>query len=157
MRLYLVSNERDAEMMLALSDLAAALGLSAKSSEAQSPVALIFRIEHGLPVKSLDKVAHLLAPDDGQFKYRLVPKATLERRKTTNKLSPQEGARLARLAKVWAAARDVWRSDDEARDFLFRRNLLADDNRPIDLVIQSEFGAELILDILGHLKYGTAI
>ena len=66
-------------------------------------------------------------------------------------------ARLARLAKVWAFAREVWGSDEEARDFLFRRNLMADDNRPIDLVIQNEFGADLILDILGHLKYGTAV
>ena len=33
---------------------------------------------------------------------------------------------------------------------------MAEDNRPIDLVIQSEFGAELVVDILGRLKYGTA-
>ncbi len=143
--------------MFASGEVAAVLGLSAKSLEALSPITLIFRIEHGLPVKAVDKVAHLLAPGDAQFKYRLVPKATLERRKTTNKLSPEEGARLARLARVWSAARDVWGADEEARDFLFRRNLMADDNRPIDLVIQSEFGADLILDILGHLKYGTAI
>ncbi len=106
--------------MFASSEVAAVLGFPAKSPEAHSPVALIVRIEHGLPVKAVDRVAHLLAPDDAQFKYRLVPKATLERRKTTKKLSPEEGARLARLARVWSAARDVWRSDDEARDFLFR-------------------------------------
>ncbi len=142
--------------MFASSDVAAVLGLPAKSVEAHSPVMLIVRIEHGLPVKALDKVAHLLAPDDAQFKYRLVPKATLERRRTTKKLSPEEGARLARLARVWSAARDVWGSDDEARDFLFRAHPMAEDKRPVDLVIQSEFGAELILDILGGLRHGTA-
>jgi len=142
--------------MFASGEVAAVLGLSAKSLEALSPITLIFRIEHGLPVKAVDKVAHLLAPGDAQFKYRLVPKATLERRKTTNKLSPEEGARLARLARVWSAARDVWGADEEARDFLFRPHPMAEDKRPIDLVIQSEFGAELILDILGGLKYGTA-
>ena len=115
---------------------------------------MIGRIERGLPVKALDKVAHLLAPDDAHFKYRLVPKATLERRRSTKKLSPEEGARLARLARVWSAARDVWGGDDEARDFLFRPHPMAEDERPVDLVIQSEFGAELILDILGGLKYG---
>jgi len=142
--------------MFASSDVAAVLGLPARSVEFYSPVTLIVRIEHGLPVKALDKVAHLLQPDDAQFKYRLVPKATLERRRTTKKLSPEEGARLARLARVWSAARDVWGSDDEARDFLFRPHPMAEDKRPVDLVIQSEFGAELILDILGGLKYGTA-
>jgi putative toxin-antitoxin system antitoxin component (TIGR02293 family) len=142
--------------MFASSDVAAVLGLPAKSIEARSPMTLIGRIEHGLPVKALDKVAHLLAPDDAQFKYRLVPKATLERRRTAKKLSPEEGARLARLARVWAASREVWGGDDEARDFLFRPHAMAEDKRPVDLVIQSEFGAELILDILGGLKYGTA-
>lgn len=137
-------------------DVAAVLGLSAKSLEALSPIALIVRIEHGLPVKAVDRVAHLIAPDDARFKYRLLPKATLERRKTTNRLSPEEGARLARLAKVWTAARDVWGDDDEARDFLFRPHPMAEDNRPIDLAIRSEFGAELVVDILNGLKYGTA-
>jgi putative toxin-antitoxin system antitoxin component (TIGR02293 family) len=142
--------------MFAASNVAGVLGLPAKALEAGSPFTLISRIEDGLPVKAVERVAHLLAPHDPQFKYRLVPKATLERRKATKKLSPEEGARLARLAKVWSAARDVWGSDDEARDFLFRPHSMAEDKRPIDLVIQSEFGAELIVDILGRLKYGTA-
>ena len=109
-----------------------------------------------MPVRAVDKVADLLAPGDAQFKYRLVPKATLDRRKTTKRLSPEEGARLARLAKVWSAARDVWGGDEEARDFLFRPHPMAEDNRPIDLAIRSEFGAELVVDILNGLKYGTA-
>jgi putative toxin-antitoxin system antitoxin component (TIGR02293 family) len=142
--------------MFASGDVAAVLGLPATSVEAHSPIMLIFRIDRGLPVKALDKVAHLLAPDDAQFKYRLVPKATLERRRTAKKLSPEEGARLARLAKVWSVARDVWGGDDEARDFLFRPHPMAEDRRPIDLIIQSEFGAELIVDILNGLKYGSA-
>ncbi len=33
---------------------------------------------------------------------------------------------------------------------------MAEDKRPVDLVIQNEFGAELVVDILGRLKYGTA-
>jgi putative toxin-antitoxin system antitoxin component (TIGR02293 family) len=142
--------------MFASTDVAAALGLPAKSGEFRSPVRLISRIENGLPVKSVNRIARLIAPDDAQFKYRLIPKATLDRRRTTNKLSPEEGARLARLARVWSAARDVWGSDEEARDFLFRPHPMAEDERPIDLVIQSEFGAELIVDILGGLKHGTA-
>jgi putative toxin-antitoxin system antitoxin component (TIGR02293 family) len=142
--------------MFGSSEEAVALGLSARSRETYSPVTLIGRIEHGLPVKTVDRIAHLLAPDDAQFKYRLVPKATLDRRKATNRLSAEEGARLARLAKVWSVARDVWGADEEARDFLFRPHPMAEDRRPVDLVIQSEFGAELILDILGGLKYGTA-
>jgi putative toxin-antitoxin system antitoxin component (TIGR02293 family) len=142
--------------MFASNEVGVVLGLPTKALEALSPIMLIGRIEHGLPIRSVDRIAHLLAPGDTRFKYRLIPKATLERRKTANKLSPEEGARLARLANVWNVARDVWGSNDEARDFLFRPHPMAEDRLPIDLAIQSEFGAELIVDILGRLKYGSA-
>ena len=142
--------------MFASNAVAAVLGLPTGSSETLSPIKLIGRIEQGLPIRSVDKIARLLAPGDTKFKYRLIPKATLERRKTASKLSPEEGARLARLANVWNVARDVWGSDDEARDFLFRPHPMAEDRLPIDLAIQSEFGAQLVVDILGRLKYGSA-
>lgn len=142
--------------MFASNEVAAALGLPNLGAAASSPIALIDTIEHGLPVKAVEKVAHLIAPDDTQFKYRLVPKGTLDRRKISRKLSPEEGARLARVANVWSVARDVWGNADDARGFLFRPHPMAEDRLPIDLVIQSEFGADLIVDILGGLKYGTA-
>jgi putative toxin-antitoxin system antitoxin component (TIGR02293 family) len=142
--------------MFASIDVAAVLGLSLQPLDTLSPLALIVHIQHGLPVKALDRVADTIAPDDSRFKYRLVPKATLERRRASNRLSPEEGARLARLARVWGEALDVWGGEDEARDFLFRPHPMAEDSRPIDLVIQSEFGAEMVVDILGGLKYGTA-
>jgi len=33
---------------------------------------------------------------------------------------------------------------------------MLEDKRPIDAVIQNEFGAEMVMDILGGLKYGSA-
>ena len=105
---------------------------------------------------ALDRVARLLAPGDTQFKYRLVPKATYERRKAAHRLSADESARLARVARVWAVALDVWKTEEATRTFLFRPHPMIEDRRPIDVVIQSEFGAELVVEILGRLKYGTA-
>lgn len=142
--------------MLALANLADMLGLAPREAAARSPMALMSRIEHGLPLAALDRVARLIAPGDAQFKYRLVPKATYERRKGTNRLSAEEGTRLARLARVWSLALDVWRDEAEARDFLFRPHAMIEDRAPIDVVIQSEFGAEMVIDILGGLKYGSA-
>lgn len=142
--------------MIAFGNVADVLGLPAKELAARSPFGLIARIEGGLPVAALEHVARLLAPDDAHFKYRLVPKATYERRKAANKLSSDEGTRLARLARVWGAAVDVWQSEADARDFLFRPHPMLEDRRPIDVVIQSEFGAEMIMDVIGRLKYGTA-
>ena len=142
--------------MLALTNVADVLGLPAKEGAARSPFGLIARIEHGLPLDALERVTRLLSPGDSQFKYRLVPKATLERRKSARRLSADEGTRLARLARIWSLALDVWHSEQEARDFLFRPHAMVEDRRPIDVVIQSEFGAELVGDILGSLKYGSA-
>ena len=142
--------------MFVFSDVADVLGLPVKETAARSPFGLISRIEHGLPLNSLERVAQLLAPQDAQFKYRLIPKATYERRKTAHRLSSDEGMRLARLARVWSVALDVWGSQDEARDFLFRPHPMIEDKRPIDVVIQNEFGAEMVVDILGRLKYGSA-
>ena len=85
-----------------------------------------------------------------------MPKATLERRKSARRLSADEGTRLARVARIWSLALDVWNSEEEARDFLFRPHSMVEDRRPIDVVIQSEFGGEIVADILGRLKYGSA-
>lgn len=141
--------------MLTMAHVADVLGLP-KKLVSDSPIALVARIEDGLPLGTLDRVAAIVAPGDTQFKYRLVPRATYERRKTKKVLSAEEGTRLTRLARVWGAALDVWGDEAEARDFLFRPHAMIEDKRPIDVVIQSEFGAEMVTDILGSLKYGSA-
>ena len=76
--------------MLAFGEVAKRARLARERAQtAQSPVALITRIEDGLPTTALDRVARLLPPrGDAQFKYRLVPKATYERRKAAHRLSP---------------------------------------------------------------------
>lgn len=123
---------------------------------AHTPLALIDQIEHGLPFAAIDKVVRLLAPGDARFKYRLIPKATYERRKRAHRLSPDEGTLVARLARIWAIALDIWEDEETTREFLFRRHMMLEDRRPVDVIIQSELGAELVADILGRLKYGTA-
>lgn len=142
--------------MTALRDVASVLGLSKTEAAARSPIGLINRIEDGLPIVALERVSRLLSPADARFKYRFIPKATYERRKATGRLSTDEGTRLARLARVWSLALDVWRDEEEAREFLFRPHPMIEDNRPIDLAIRSEFGAQMVSDILGGLKYGSA-
>jgi putative toxin-antitoxin system antitoxin component (TIGR02293 family) len=142
--------------MLALTEVADVLGLPAREASARSPFGLISRIERGLPVDALERVARLLAPGDARFKYRLVPKGTLERRKSAHRLSSEEGTRVARVARAWAFALDVWQNADEARGFLFRPHPMLEDRQPIDVVIQNEIGAEMVIGILAGLKYGSA-
>ena len=109
----------------------------------------------GLPAKTLDRLARFLAPDDAAFKYRVVPKATLARIKG-KRLSPAQSERLGRYARVWAVALGAWKSEEAAREFLWRRHMLLEGRRPID-VASTEVGARLVEEILGGLEYGTAV
>ncbi|MBV9777902.1 MAG: DUF2384 domain-containing protein, partial [Acetobacteraceae bacterium] len=74
----------------------------------------------------------------------------------TARLSPEESARVARLAQVWALALEVWGGEEEARAFLFRPHPMLDERRPIDVVLANEFGRPLVEGILGALQYGSA-
>lgn len=135
------------------------LGLRKHSARSGSSLGLMSDVEKGLPLSALDRIAHAVAPDDSSFAYRLVPRATLARRRTQHvpRLTPEESARVARLASVWAFAKDVWKSDEAARRWLFEPHMMLEDRRPIDVVLASEFGRPLVEGILGRLKYGTGL
>lgn len=144
-------------MTVAFEDVAEVLGLRSRADRPTSPLEIIERIERGLPIGALDRLSHLVAPGDANFKYLMVSRATLARRKKQReKLSADEGDRLVRLAKVWTFARDVWGSEDEARDFFFRPHMMLEGRRPVDVVLATDMGARLVEDILGRLKYGSA-
>ncbi len=131
-----------------------------------SLLALATEIERGLPLASLDHVAGSVAPGDASFAFRLVPRATLARRRrgdpgagsapTDARLTSEEGARVARLAGIWAAALDVWGTPEAAREFLFHGHAMLDGRAPIDVVLATELGAPLVDGILGRLRYGSA-
>lgn len=147
--------------MLLGTQIADVLGIAAQD-RAMSLLGLATEVDRGLPLSALDRVARQVAPDDSGFAFRMVPRATLARRRKVtdqgdaSRLSPDEGAKVARLAEVWALAREVWGSDEEARAFLFRPHAMLDERRPVDVVLANEFGRPLVEGILGGLQYGSA-
>ncbi len=143
-------------MMSSSDHISAFLGI-----EAANPLALMSEVEKGLPSEALDRVVKSIAPADNQFAYKIVPRATLARRKANDatkwRLSIAEGTRLARLTAVWALALDVWGGVLPARRFMFEDHPLLQGRRPIDVVLESEFGRPVVEGILGRLKYGSAV
>jgi putative toxin-antitoxin system antitoxin component (TIGR02293 family) len=133
-------------------EVAAMLGLRA----GRSPVDLVERIEEGLSVDALDRVARRIAPGDANFKYRVVAKATLARRRLHRRLTAEEGDRLARLAGIWQLAVDVWGSEDRARAFLVEPHMLLGGHAPLDMALKTDLGARTVENLLGRLKYGSA-
>lgn len=134
---------------------AALLGFG--TGKAISPIALADRVTEGLPVATLARVSGTVAPGDAGFKFRIVGKTTLSRRLKSQKLSSGESEKLARVANVWSMALEVWKSEEAARDFLFRPNWLLESRPPMDVALQSEFGAQEVIRILGELEYGVAL
>ena len=125
-------------------------------AEAQAPLRLAGSIEQGLPVAALDRLVALLSPNDDSSRFAFVPRATLARRARTQRLSPEESARLVRVAGVWTLAREIWGTDEDTRDFLNRRHPLLEDRRPLEVALATDLGARLVEDILGGLRHGTA-
>jgi putative toxin-antitoxin system antitoxin component (TIGR02293 family) len=130
------------------------------------PFRLMSAVEEGLPLSSLDRVVHAVAPSDHKFAFRIIPRATLARRRkalatakdrSAGRLSAEEGTRLARLAGVWAMAVEVWGGEDAARRFMFEAHPLLHGRRPIDVVLESELGRPVVEGILGRLQYGSAV
>ena len=133
---------------------------------ASGPFPLMSAVERGLPLTSLDRVVHSVAPLDSKFAFRIVARATLARRRkawaTANgraegRLSAEESTRLARLASVWAMALEVWGSEDAARRFMFEGHSLLHGRRPVDVVLENEFGRPVVEGLLGRLQYGSVV
>ncbi len=144
-------------METAYAELAGILGISGPGGFPPAPLQLVERIQQGLPIATLYSISTQIAPGDKQFVARIVSRASLARRKVNSKpLTPDESYRLARVANVWGLAEKVWQSAEGARNFLFRAHPMLDGRKPIDVILESELGAELVRSILGGLLHGTA-
>jgi putative toxin-antitoxin system antitoxin component (TIGR02293 family) len=136
---------------------AALLGVKRGKSGSITQLDLADAVAKGLPVDAVDRLCAAVAPADPTLRYRIVPKATLARRQRTRRLSPDESERLARLARIWAFAVDVWGSEDSARRFLSEPHPLLAGRIPRDLAAKTEIGAREVEDLIGGLKYGSAV
>jgi putative toxin-antitoxin system antitoxin component (TIGR02293 family) len=118
---------------------------------------LVDAIVAGLRVSVLDDVAQAVAPDDAAFKFRISPRASLERRRRSGRLSPGESDRLARVAAVWSLAREVFGAPETARRFLGAPHAMLEGRSPLDVVLAAGAGADVVVNILGRAAYGAAV
>lgn len=115
------------------------------------------RIARGLPLRSVERVHRIVAPRYPGFSTLVITKQTLvRRRKKGESLSRAESERLARIARVWSMAKDVYKEEELARTFLMRPHQLLEGRVPLEVATENEYGAEAVVEILGRLKYGSA-
>jgi putative toxin-antitoxin system antitoxin component (TIGR02293 family) len=128
--------------------------LGVAPEEAGSPLALAHSIESGLSVTTVDRLAKAVAPNDATFKYRIVPKATLERRRKSKRpLTSEEGNRLARLAKVYGFALSIYGDEAKVREFLTRPHLMLENKAPLDVALATGPGSDAVVNLLGRAAY----
>jgi len=137
--------------------LADLLGVKPKNSE--TTLTLAYSVEKGLPVSALDKFAGRVSPHDARrFTYRVVPKPTLERRrKEKQPLTTQESDRLARIAKVFAFALEVFHDEAKVRSFLDRPHPMLDDRAPLEIALATGPGADAVINLLGRAAYSGGV
>jgi putative toxin-antitoxin system antitoxin component (TIGR02293 family) len=138
-------------------DMAAFLGLSKPTT--YTGIMLADAIKDGVPMHSVERVCKAIDPGGSRFGVRnIMARATYHRRvKDAQPLSRDDSERVWNVARVYIEANRLYRSDDDARAFMFRPHPLLDQRRPIDLASESAVGAELVLDALNAADAGVAI
>lgn len=87
--------------------------------------------------------------------YRIVPKSTLASlKKRSDRLPPEQSDRVYQAGKVIGFAMTLFRDEGKVREFLTRRHPMLEDERPIDVALESGAGADMVLNILGRGAYG---
>lgn len=131
--------------------------LGVESARPKSLLALSRAVAAGLPATAVDRLATALAPDDARFKYRLVPPTTLRRRSSAGRLTAVESNRLARLAKVFGMALEVYGAPEGARNFMRRPHAMLEGATPFDVVLAADPGADVVINLLGRAAYGGGV
>jgi putative toxin-antitoxin system antitoxin component (TIGR02293 family) len=132
--------------------------LGVPAGDIESPLDLAHSIEEGLQVSAVDRIAKAVAPDEPGFKFRIVPKATLDRRRRSrSRLKNDEGDRVARLARVYSMGLSIFHDEGKVRQFLARPHMLLDNKRPLDVALSTGPGAEAVINLLGRAAYSGGV
>jgi putative toxin-antitoxin system antitoxin component (TIGR02293 family) len=112
-------------------------------------------VREGLPARVLDALAANLKLTRGELAAALgIAERTLARRRKEGVFTAEESAKLLRLARVARRATEVFESGEPALDWLKRPNRALGGERPLDL-LDTDIGAENVLDVLGRIEHGV--
>lgn len=130
-------------------------GTEALLEEPHSPLEWVELIRRGIPSGVVDALAASTRLTQAELAAALgIPARTLVRRKREGTLSSEESAKLVRLARVVERATEVFEDLDASLDWLKTENAALSGVTPLSLV-DTDIGAETILDTLGRIEHGV--
>lgn len=112
-------------------------------------------IRAGLSSAAVDSLAKTLRVTQAELAAALdIPERTLARRKKAGTLNSEESAKLVRLARVVGKAGETFEDLDTALDWLKSPNAALGGATPMSL-LDTDIGAESVLDTLGRIEHGV--
>lgn len=130
-------------------------GESVLSEFPQTALDWIEVVRNGLPASALKEILSKTRMTQATLSEALsIPMRTLARGKREGMLSPEVSAKIVRFARVLARAEEVIGDTDTAQNWMLTPNPSLDGQRPLFL-LDTDIGAELILDTLGRIEHGV--
>lgn len=118
------------------------------------PFDWVSAIRLGFPSQALDSFATNVGATNSELGAMLgLSVRAMAGRRRKERLSPAESERLLRLAKTVARAEDVFGDLSNGLAWLNTSNISLGGVAPISL-LDTELGAELVIDVLGRIEYG---
>ena len=130
-------------------------GPTAGSAEVRSELELVRAVQDGLPLAAIHAVVGHGVLTAEEVERLVMPRRTLQhRRARRERLSVAESDRLARIARVAAAAAETFQDEEKAARWLRRPNRALGGSVPLDLLVTGE-GARLVEDVLVRISHGV--
>lgn len=119
------------------------------------PMEWIPLLRQGLPSASIDAAIRLTRITQTDLARALnIPERTLVRRKREGTLSPEESAKLVRFARIVERAEMVFEDAEAALSWIQSPNASLGGVTPLSL-LDTEIGADSVLDTLGRIEHGV--
>lgn len=140
-------------LALSLEDLLG--GKNALPASPRTPLQWVSLIRQGIPSAAVDSLATTLRISQSELAAALaIPDRTLTRRKKEGTLNSEESAKVVRLARVIRRAEEVFEDAEAALDWLKSANAALSAASPLSL-LDTDVGAESVLDTLGRIEHGV--
>ena len=123
--------------------------------KSQSSLDWIGMIREGIPAAAVESILGAARLSQSELAQALgIPERTLARRKREGVLSSEESSKLLRLARVISRASEVFYDAAVAIDWLKSPNAALRGSAPLNL-LDTDIGAECVLDTLGRIEHGV--
>lgn len=130
-------------------------GKGVLGAKPQSSLDWVGVIREGIPAAAVESILSAVRLSQAELAQALgIPERTLARRKREGVLNSEESSKLLRLARVISRASEVFDDSVAAIDWLKSPNAALGGNAPLSL-LDTDIGAESVLDTLGRIEHGV--